>query len=70
MIRVSAGSLFLTAEFNRLLIRARKLFPSSLRFIHNNLIGRRHSADYKDQHSGARRAERCLHPATEVVTTM
>jgi len=58
------------AEFNRRLIRARKLFPSSLRFIHNDLIGRRHIADYKDQHIGARTAERCLRHATEMVTTI
>ena len=58
------------AEFNRRLIRNRKLFPSALRFIHNDLIGRRHIADYKDQHIGARTAERCLKHATEMVTTI
>ena len=58
------------AEFNRRLIRARKIFPSSLRFIHNDLIGRRHIADYKDQHIGARTAERCLKHAMEMVTTI
>ena len=36
------------AEFNRKLLRARKLFPNALRVIHNDLIGRRHIADYKD----------------------
>jgi hypothetical protein len=33
-------------EFDRRLIRARKLFPSSLRSIHNDLIGRRRLADF------------------------
>jgi uncharacterized protein (UPF0332 family) len=55
-------------EFNRRLIRARKLFPSSLRFIHNDLIGRRHIADYKEQHISGRTAERCLQHATGMVT--
>jgi len=57
-------------EFNRRLIRSRKLFPSSLRFIHNDLIGRRHIADYKDQHISVRTAERCLGHATEMVTAI
>jgi len=55
-------------EFNRRLIRSRHLFPSSLRFIHNDLIGRRHIADYKDQHVSARTAERCLEKAAEMVS--
>jgi uncharacterized protein (UPF0332 family) len=33
-------------EFNRRLTRSRKLFPSVLRFVHNDRIGRRHIADY------------------------
>jgi len=57
-------------ESNRRLIRARKLFASSLRFIPNDLIGRRHIADYKDQHLSARTAERCLQHATEMVATI
>ena len=57
-------------EFNRRLIRARKLFPSALRFVHNDLIGRRHIADYTDQHLSARTAERCLKHATDMVTTI
>jgi len=57
-------------EFNRRLIRSRKLFPSSLRFIHNDLIGRRHIADYKDQHTSVRTAERCLKQATDMVATI
>ena len=58
------------AEFNRRLIRARKLFPSSLRFIHNDLIGRRHIADYKDQQISTQTAERCLKHATQMVATI
>ena len=57
-------------EFNRRLIRARKLFPASLRFVHNDLIGRRHLADYSDQQLSARIAERCLKHASEMVTTI
>lgn len=57
-------------EFNRRLIRSRKLFPSSLRFIHNDLIGRRHIADYKDQYVSVQTAERCLKHATDMVTTI
>jgi uncharacterized protein (UPF0332 family) len=58
------------AEFNRRLIQERKLFTTSLRFIHNDLIGRRHIADYKDQHVGMRVAERCLAKAREMVSTI
>lgn len=57
-------------EFNRRLIRSRKLFPSALRFVHNDLIGRRHLADYTDQYLSARVAERCLKHATEMVATI
>jgi uncharacterized protein (UPF0332 family) len=57
-------------EFNRQLIRARKLFSASLRFIHNDLIGRRHIADYKDQHISKKTAERCLSHATRMVETI
>ena len=42
------------AEFNRRLIQARKVFPASLRSIHDDLIGRGHTADYTDQHVSAR----------------
>src|SRR5262249_36159309 len=38
------------AEFNRRLIQDQKRFPAALRFIHNDLIGRRHMADYAAQH--------------------
>ena len=57
-------------EFNRRLIRARKLFPASLRSIHNDLIGRRRLADYTDQHSSVRMAEECPRKAAEMVTTI
>lgn len=58
------------AEFNRRLVRSRKLFSSALRFIHNDLIGRRHIADYKDQHLSGQTAERCLKKAAEMVATI
>jgi len=58
------------AEFNRRLIHERKLFPTSLRFIHNDLIGRRHTADYQAQHVSARAAERCLRRAAQMVSTI
>src|SRR5688500_13073997 len=45
------------AEFNRRLIQARKVFPASLRSIHDDLIGRRHTADYTDQLITVRTAE-------------
>lgn len=57
-------------EFNRRLIRSRKLFPSTLRFVHNDLIGRRHIADYTDQHISTRTSERCLKHATAMVTAI
>lgn len=58
------------AEFNRRFIRDQKVFSASLRFIHNDLIGRRHTADYSAQHVGPRAAERCLHKATEMVSSI
>jgi len=58
------------AEFNRRLIRSRKLFPASLRLIHNDLMGRRHIADYTDQYVSIRTAERCLSKAAEMVATI
>jgi uncharacterized protein (UPF0332 family) len=57
-------------EFNRRLIQARKVFPASLRSIHDDLIGRRHLADYADQHVGARLAEQCLRRAVEMLTAI
>ena len=56
--------------FNRQLVRSRKVFPASLQTIHNDLIGRRHIADYTAQHISGRIAERCLRQATEMVTTI
>jgi hypothetical protein len=41
-----------------------------LRFIHNDLIGRRHIADYKDQHISVQTAERCLKHATDMVASI
>ena len=58
------------AEFNRRLIRSRKLFPASLRSIHHDLIGVRHIADYMAQSVGARRAEHCLRRAAEMLGTI
>jgi uncharacterized protein (UPF0332 family) len=52
------------------LIRNQKRFPAALRFIHNDLIGRRHTADYAAQHVSERAAERCLRQATEMVATL
>jgi len=57
-------------EFNRQLVRSRKVCPASLQSIHNDLIGRRHIADYTAQHVSVRIAERCLRRATEMVTTI
>jgi len=58
------------AEFNRRLIQARKVFPASLRSIHDDLIGRRHTADYTDQHVSARLAEQYLRRAAEMLTAI
>ena len=55
-------------EFNRQLVRSRKVCPASLQSIHNDLIGRRHIADYTAQHVSVRIAERCLRRATEMST--
>ena len=57
-------------EFNHRLIQARKVFPASLRSIHNDLIGRRRLADYTDQHISVRTAADCLRKAAEMVTTI
>jgi uncharacterized protein (UPF0332 family) len=58
------------AEFNRRLIQARKVFPASLRSIHDDLMGRRHTADYTDQHVSARLSEQCLRRADEMLTAI
>ena len=55
------------AEFNRRLIHARKLFPASLRSIHYDLVGIRHTADYSDQRISSRTAEQCLRRAAEML---
>ncbi len=57
-------------EFNRRLIQARKVFPASLRSIHDDLIGRRHLADYTAQHVSVRLAEQCLRRAAEMLTAI
>lgn len=57
-------------EFNRRLIRSRKLLPMALQSIHNDLIGQRHIADYTARSISARTAERCLRKAVEMVTTI
>lgn len=58
------------AEFNRRLIHARKVFPASLRSIHYDLVGIRHTADYSDQVISARVAEQCLRKASEMLTNI
>ena len=58
------------AEFNQRLIQARKVFPASFRSIHDDFIGRRHTADYTDQLISVRTAERCLRKAAEMFTTI
>ena len=58
------------AEFNQRLIQARKVFPASLRSTHDDLIGRRHTADYTDQLISAGTAERCVRKAAEMFTTI
>jgi uncharacterized protein (UPF0332 family) len=58
------------AEFNQRLIQARKVFPASLRSIHDDPIGRRHTADYTDQHVSLRLAEQCLRRATEMLAAI
>ena len=58
------------AEFNRRLIHARKLFPASLRSIHYDLVGIRHTADYSGQMISARAADQCLRRAAELLTNI
>jgi uncharacterized protein (UPF0332 family) len=55
------------AEFNRRLIRERKVFGTELVFIHNDLIGRRHAADYRSRRTGETVAKRCLAKAETFV---
>ena len=56
------------AEFNRRLIHRRKVFSTALRFIHNNMIGRRHIADYEAERLGQAVAERCVQKARDMVS--
>ena len=58
------------AEFNRRLILARKLFPASLRSVHYDLVGVRHTVDYSDQMISTRAADQCLRKAAEMLTNI
>lgn len=58
------------AEFNRRLIHQQKVFPTSLRFLHSDLLGRRHIADYEVEQIGQLVAERCIRKAQEMVSTI
>ena len=58
------------AEFNRRLIHARKVFSTTLRFIHNDMLGRRHIADYETEHLGQVVAERCVQKARDMVSVI
>jgi hypothetical protein len=58
------------AEFDRRLILARKLFPASLRSIHYDLVGMRHTADYSGQMISARAADQCLMKAAAMLTNI
>jgi uncharacterized protein (UPF0332 family) len=55
------------AEFNRRLVNERKLFSGGLRFVHSDLIGRRHIADYDERHIGRLVAERCVRKARQML---
>ena len=58
------------AEFNRRLIHRQKVFPMALRFLHSDLLGRRHIADYAVEQNGQGVAERCVRKAQEMVSTV
>jgi uncharacterized protein (UPF0332 family) len=58
------------AEFNRRLIHARKVFSTALRFVHNDLIGRRHIADDEAERLGQVVAERCVRKARDLVSVI
>jgi uncharacterized protein (UPF0332 family) len=58
------------AEFNRRLIHARKVFSTALRFIHNDMLGRRHIADYEEERLGQVVAERCVRKARNMVSVI
>lgn len=58
------------AEFNRRLIHAQKVFPTRLRSIHSDLLGRRHIADYEAERIGHVVAERSARKARDMVSTI
>ena len=45
----------------------RKTFPGGLRFVHSDLIGRRHLADYSEMRTGKLVAERCVRKAKDMI---
>ena len=47
-----------------------KSFLTTLRFIHNDLIGRRHIADYEAERLGRVVAERCVQKARDMVAVI
>jgi uncharacterized protein (UPF0332 family) len=58
------------AEFNRRLIHARKVSSTALRFSHNDMLGRRHIADYEAEPLGRVVAERCVRKARDMVSVI
>jgi uncharacterized protein (UPF0332 family) len=58
------------AEFNRRLIRERKIFASNLAAVHSDLIGRRNEADYKLKQASETVARRGLARAESFVRTI
>jgi uncharacterized protein (UPF0332 family) len=61
---------FVQAEFNRRLIRDRKIFGSDLAAVHSDLIGRRNEADYKLKRTSETVAKRGLARAENLVQTI
>jgi uncharacterized protein (UPF0332 family) len=55
------------AEFNRRLIRERKIFDRALAVVHSSLISRRHDADYDPVTTSETVARRCLAKAETFV---
>ena len=58
------------AEFTRRLIHQQKVFPMALRFLHSDLLGRRHLADYDVEQNGQVVAERCVRKAQDMVSAV
>lgn len=58
------------AEFNRRMIHRQKVFPTGFRFVHSDLLGRRHIADYEAERLGQVVAERCVRKAQEMVAAI